>query len=78
VVEEHLRMELFNVALHKVLQFHPEALLEVSIRNNRLLTASAVTLLRKYAGNRLLSLDFRNCLFSYAEVQQELYEFLHL
>lgn len=58
------------MALHKVLQLHPLALLEISIRSNRILSKDVISLINKYAGSRLRALDFRNCLFTYSEVQQ--------
>jgi hypothetical protein len=57
------------VALHKVLRLHPDALMEVSLRNNRTIGPEAISLLRRYAAPRLLSLDFRNCLFTFLQVQ---------
>lgn len=64
-MEEYLSIDLFNVALHKVLQLHPLCLLEISIRSNRILGKEAISLINKYAGSRLKALDFRNCLFGY-------------
>ncbi len=39
VTDEQVGLNLFNVALHKVLRLHPDSLLEVSLRNNRTIGA---------------------------------------
>ena len=73
-----LHMEAFNVFLHKTMQLCPDHLLEINIKSNRVLSKNVIKLIRKYAGNLLKAIDFRDCLFNFGDVRQELYEFPYL
>lgn len=77
-MDEFINIDLFKVTLHKAIQLHPDSLLQICIRNNRLLDKNVIEMIYHYASSKLMAIDFRNCAFNYSDVQPFLYLFPQL
>ena len=54
---------------------NPNAFIQIIIKDNRVLGKEVISLLKKFGCNKIKSIDFRNCLFKYEEVEEELFSF---